>query len=442
MSITTQVSAERVALSEGISDLVVLAAEQEQWPLADGEPVPLTVRGSAYFVPGGEAPAQQSTIPAEAVLLETTTVTVTGPGDTISPTLTAENSQAGFITWVWEILDSDQASNGVGRFVETVTDFGIPEETQQVLVPGLFSSSLASAVPGSSIHDLAFVYDALPANGALLSFELYRVPMVVTEDGTSVIDYPLNDPAPAEGDELEHSPEHLDWVCTPDNLVFDNLDDPELVTEPGEYPSPEVETDGYAMYIWVESLRSNDDELETIARGECGEPAELTFVLDATTAAASNAPNLGAVEHGFETWDTAEITGYVPVGATIAFEAYLADSEAPLCTADTLAWVSEPVDIAGGISYPEESPLHVTGAAHVFDPAFDTTLYWVEVTYDALGREISRGECGDPLETVGLKGAKAIGTGGVVALGAAAVFFIVATGAYLSSRRRRGAPAA
>lgn len=34
----------------------------------------------------------------------------------------------------------------------------------------------------------------------------------------------------------------------------------------------------------------------------------------------------------------------------------------------------------------------------MFDPDVDSRLYFVAVTYDALDREVNRGECGDPDE--------------------------------------------
>src|SRR5690606_9905847 len=97
------------------------------------------------------------------------------------------------------------------------------------------------------------------------------------------------------------------------------------------------------------------------------------------------------------------------------------------------------IDLEGGL-HPEGSPLEVTGETHVFNPDVDSALYWVAVVKDELGREVHRGACGDPDETIGLKGQKLIATGVPLAVGGAAGGLLLLGGLALATtaiRRRR-----
>lgn len=123
-------------------------------------------------------------------------------------------------------------------------------------------------------------------------------------------------------------------------------------------------------------------------------------------------------------------------------DAYLvpanASNVALACTADTLEWTSADVSVEGDF-YADDAPLDVSSESHVFDPDVDSTLYFVAVTYDALDREVNRGECGDPDETLGLKGQKLIASGadmtpGIIVFAAS---LAIGGGALVVRRRRR-----
>ena len=132
-----------------------------------------------------------------------------------------------------------------------------------------------------------------------------------------------------------------------------------------------------------------DTDGTVLARGECGAddetlPAGTYDVV--TTAEAERAPVLGdqVVVH-----DTAEATGTVPTDATLTFELYTWEPGAQAVCEEPL-WVSDPVPfVLGGTTSPEV----------LVDP-LSGDLGFVEVVHGTDGRELSRGECGAPGETI------------------------------------------
>ena len=485
LNTVTEVAHPELALGQATVDTMNVSVENGEWIQVDGENIPVEYRGRAYFVPGAEAPEQDDTVPADAELLDTVTMTVTGPGDYVMPASRGEEYRQGFITWVWEIADADQAEEFRGMTDEWVDDFGVPAETAKVLLPKVETLSQAGSGLGGTIRDTAFVTETMPVRGAELTFEAYAIPMVQDEDGKWVIDYPATEPTPGEEspateDDLDETPaptpapdkeQDWSWVVNEENLIGSNRDGGEFITENGTYHSEDYTVSDYRKVLWVESLWTVpmeppvDETVEEgeelpgtepteelgaeykrnlIHRGVVGIPNETSFVVDVKTYAMSASGQNTGVEHGVETWDTAELTGYVPENGTIEFEAYVVpvgDSAkvAEQCTTERLAWTSPSVALDGGL-YPEGSPLEVTGDAHVFNPDVDSALYWVAVVKDELGREVHRGLCGDPDETIGLKGQKLIATDAPFAIGGAVVGLLLLSGLFFAiSRRRRNA---
>lgn len=434
------VAADITAVSRVTSATVALGAEaqdtlrvstEDMWPMvknADDElvNVPVTFRGTAYHYPGAEAPEVTDTVPAEAVLIDTVMLDVAAPGDYTPDSVTVPTVTDGFVVWVWEILDADQPAEYRGMVSEWHDSFGLADETQRIELPSVTTQAIAGINLGEQAYDIANVTGPVPVGGSQLTFAAYKVPMVAGEDGIEHIAYP-------EGVE----PGDLTWVCAVENLVFDTNDAPIEVTEPGSYQSDSFTPDDYGMYLWVETLTDNAGTF--ILRGECGEPNETTYVIDVTTRAWTEAGVQAEVsDNGAKVWDTAEVIGYVPTGATISFEAYRGKTITEACTAEAV-WVSPEQELAEGL-YRE--PLAVTGAAwETTALSYDTTLYWVEVTRDELGREISRGECGDPNETAGLKGSMVLSAGSDIApvVGGGIAVLVLAAGALLFASRRRKA---
>ena len=113
---TSDVAAARV-VDEGapISDTFTAAAKADygdgQWLAVDGKNVPVTYVGTAYWT--GERPAAQAaSVPADAKVLGSATLTFDGPG-TQTATLEGVQVPSGFVTWVWKVVKADQAAQVV-----------------------------------------------------------------------------------------------------------------------------------------------------------------------------------------------------------------------------------------------------------------------------------------------------------------------------------------
>ncbi|MCS3442213.1 hypothetical protein [Microbacterium phyllosphaerae] len=432
-TVTTEVVEKDVLLSGPAADTATVTPEG-LWLQQDGENDPVVGRWDAYYDPRAAEDIDEvagTMIPEEAVHLGTVTETLISPGTVSTPTeledgaIQVPASGEGSIVWVFSILRDDQPGTG-DYVVEVVDNYGVPTEISTILQPEVTTQAAAGGRIGESIYDTASVSGHLPANGAQLTFDLYKVPMVQNEDGSWDIDYPTTDDDTEvfddDGASTEFEPGDLSWVCTANNLVATD-ETGTTVHETGDYRSFDHEVDEHGKYLWVEKLWSipgtDEDgvpiaERELIHAGGCGVPEEISFALDVKTIAMSDTGATTGIEHGISVWDTARLTGYIPEGGRVNFEAYLVPAGTTMCTADTLAWTSDDVPLDGGF-YDKEHPLEVTSEPHTFTPDVDSTLYFVAVTYDALGREVNRGECGDPDETLGLKGQKLIATDGTAA---------------------------
>ena len=143
----------------------------------------------------------------------------------------------------------------------------------------------------------------------------------------------------------------------------------------------------------------------------------------------------------FSRWDKAILNGYVPEGATVTIVGYQTSTSTPVteaCTAETQVyeWTSEP--LLGGMA----ENLEIDSAK--FTPeklGTNTKVYFIETTKDALGRTVSTGECGEPDETLGVKGDGTIAfTGGsetpALFAGGLALLTLFAASALAMTRRR------
>jgi len=441
ISATSQVTAEQVAIGDEITDVLTVASTGDWLIGDDGERIPVVFRGTPYYVPGSEAPAQSAAVPAEAVALGNVFITADGPGEYTSPSLNAPIvAGGGWISWVWEIRPEDQPAAVRGYVGAWSDEFGIPAETQEVISPTVTTQAQPGAKLGQEITDTAIIDGPIPADGAELTFELFEVPLVGPDaDGRYTPAYPDGVDA---GD--------FSWVCTADNLVFTTA--PVTITEGGEYVSEGFAPDDYGRYVWVETLTAQDGNGGTVvlARDECGIAEETSFIVDVTTRAVTNSPDITTPT----LWDTASIVGYIPDGGSVTFSAYRqADAELPknedgsidftsVCSDDTLVFTSEPVELEGGLY--REQPLAVTGGGYEAEAWSDVSkVYWVERTYDALGRLVSSGDCGDARETTSVTAITAASTGMafgtwliVGGAGAATLAFVVLALFLVSGRRK------
>lgn len=386
----SQVTAPEIGLGGTVGDVLSVAIAEGSWLERDGAPIRAVFEGTAYFVAGDQAPVASADVPANATVIGTATITATGPGEyPASSEVTAPSATAGWITWVWSLAAGEHAA-----YFEPWTDwFGLPAETTRVSPPTVTTLAVPAVAIGDPVHDTAIVGGIVPAPHALLVFDAYL--QVSGEPPT----------------------------CDASTLAWSSSDQPIQITEVGNYLSPETRFEEYGTYFWVESLFSHDGQL--IHRGVCGLPDETTLVApgDVVTLATADV-TLGKPAH-----DTARVTGLVPQGAILVFEAHRQDSpDGPLCDETTLVFTSEAVDVTGPGDYRSSST--------TFDEP--GTYFWVETLLDRNGEPLQRGECGAEGETTrvgNLLAATGVSVIPVIVLGLALAMLGLAMG--ISSRRRR-----
>ena len=283
---------------------------------------------------------------------------------------------------------------------------GIENETTRVAPPTAVTDAQPGAKLGGQASDTATVTGTLPTDGARLQFTAYQVPMMQTIDGAWAVDAPVTIAAADD----------MSWVCTDENLAF--TDPGVLIFEAGSYRSASFTTVEHGKYIWQETLiwdkpvldvngdpvLDGDGQPQTVPvvlhQDECGLAFETAFVVDVNTKAFTS-DGSGPAAFGEYMWDTAELIGYMPEGGSMNFEVYQSKKgAAPVCAADNLlATLPSDAPVVGGL-YTADAPLKVTSKRWKNQVDYDSDVYFVEVTTDSEGREVSRGVCGDPDETV------------------------------------------
>ncbi|MGZ0069865.1 hypothetical protein [Microbacterium arborescens] len=434
--LSSQIAESVVALSGRGDDTVVVEADGVWLNQKDGAgKLPVTLTGEYIYWPAeaGE-PTPTEALPEEASIVGVVRMDVTEPGRYKASTaagfdeLTVPAVGEGWMTWRWSVRDADQAEALRGHVRETSELIADPTQTQEIGQPEISTLAQAGARPGQTMTDTAIIAGTVPATGLDLSFAAYNVPFGA--DGQPVW--------PGE-------PGDYSLFCTPENLVYDNHATPQRITTTGEYVSPEVPTNEYAMTLWVERAVTTEDTPQVIVEGKCGLPNETTFTGKVTTKAVTSngAPTVAA---GDQVWDTVLLEGAVPDGGTVEVELHQwkvgADA---VCTEQTRVWSSEPVALKGGM-YQEGMSVDFGQLGQKYTlPAVesDTRFGFVETTRDREGRIVSQGECGEPDETVTVEGTKLARTGGATDLGMVAGIaggvLLIGAVAFLAARRRQAA---
>lgn len=163
--------------------------------------------------------------------------------------------------------------------------------------------------------------------------------------------------------------------------------DPIPVTQAGVYVSPTTSVSTAGNVYWIETLYDSGGEV--LVEGTCGAPGETTVVTEQPEELTVTTIAVPQVTLGEPAHDTAKVTGTVPEGSTLTFEAYRQDGDTATCTPEELVFTSDPVTVIG--------PGEYASGEVVFEQV--GTYYWIETVHDSGGEVIHRGLCGAPNET-------------------------------------------
>ncbi len=262
-------------------------------------------------------------------------------------------TEAGFYVLVTTFTGDDRVQPYASSPADVLERFYVPPTGTEVPV-SVITQATPEALVGAPFEDTALVQGTTIPDGAFLIFRAYG-------------------PHPADADPVCESP------------FFESDEIP--VTQAGVYRSGATTVTTPGNVYWVETLY--DAEGAVIAEGECGAPGETTVIRDQAEDLIVKTNAVPTVVLGEAAHDGATVTGTVPVGARLSFEAYRQDGDTATCIAEELVFTSAVIELDGPGEYRSD------------DVTFDQvgTYYWVETVTDADGTILHRGLCGAPDET-------------------------------------------
>ncbi len=262
-------------------------------------------------------------------------------------------TEPGFYVLVTTFEGDDRVQSYQSSPADVLERFYVPPAGTEVPVT-VVTQATPEALVGEPFSDTALVQGTTIPDGAYLVFRAYG-------------------PHPAEAGA----------VCESPFYVSDEIP----VNGAGIYRSGTTTVTDPGNVYWVETLYNADDDV--IVEGTCGAPGETTVVSEQPEDLRVKTNAVPTVVLGEPARDVATVTGTVPEGARLVFEAYRQHTGEALCTADELVFTSAVIDLDG--------PGEYTSDEVVFDEV--GTYYWVETVIDKDGLILHRGLCGAPDET-------------------------------------------
>lgn len=354
----------------------VLQGATEWRRLADGSYLPVVAHGTLYG-PFTERPHPSPVPPADAPIVGSESLTLSGPGTASSPgSLVAPT--AGFYTWVWSIAAEAQPEAVRRHLPDEYSfsdDFGLVAETHVVPI----DLAAVSAVTANEIGLGGTVGDELTValeSGSWLTID--GTPVPASFEGTAY--FVPGDEPPAVADAAPTDAVVL-GTATVTASAPGTYRASSSVTAPGA-------TAGYITWVWRLSPSSATSAWFLPWSDRFGLPNETTRV-SAPTVVTRAMPGSAV---GDSAHDTAIVGGIVPIPApNLVFEAYLQSSDDPVCDESTRVFDSS------------NDPITVTAPGEYVSPPADFTRYgtyfWIETLYASTGEVLHRGECGAPGET-------------------------------------------
>ena len=262
-------------------------------------------------------------------------------------------TEPGFYVLVTTFAGDDRVQPYASSPADVLERFYVPPTNTEVPVT-VVTQATPEAFVGEPFFDTALVQGTSIPDGAYLVFRAYGP-----------------------------HPEEAGPVCEVPFYESDEIP----VSQAGVYRSGTTTVDTAGNVYWVESLYNADGEI--IAEGVCGAPGETTVVKEQPEELTVKTNAIPTVELGDPAHDVATITGTVPDGARLVFEAYRQDSDTATCTPEELVFTSTVIELNGPGEYrSDEVIFEMVG-----------TYYWVETVTDVDGATLHRGVCGAPDET-------------------------------------------
>lgn len=262
-------------------------------------------------------------------------------------------TEPGFYVLVTTFTGDDRVQPYQSSPADVLERFYVPPTGNEIPV-SVITQATPQALVGEPFSDTALVQGTKIPDGTYLVFRAYG-------------------PHPADA-----SP-----VCEAPFFESDAIP----VTQAGIYRSGTTSVDAAGNVYWIETLYTADGE--TLAEGECGAPGETTVVKEQPEELSVKTNAVPTVTLGDPAHDVATVTGTVPNGARLVFEAYRQDGDTATCTPAELVFTSTVIELDGPGQYRSDEVI------------FDRTgvYYWVETVTDADGTILHRGVCGAPDET-------------------------------------------
>lgn len=262
-------------------------------------------------------------------------------------------TEPGYYVLVTTFTGDDRVQPYASSPADVLERFYVPPTGTEVPV-SVITQATPEAFVGQPFEDTALVQGTTIPDGAYLVFRAYG-------------------PHPAEAGAACETP------------FFESAEIP--VTQAGVYRSGTTTADAAGNVFWVETLYGADGEV--IAEGTCGAPGETTVIREQPEHLTVKTNAVPEVVLGDPAHDVATVTGTVPDGAQLVFEAYRQDGESATCTPEELVFTSKSINLDGPGEYRSDEV--------VFDQA--GVYYWVETVTGADGAVLHRGLCGAPDET-------------------------------------------
>lgn len=262
-------------------------------------------------------------------------------------------TEPGFYVLVTTFTGDDRVQPYASSPADVLERFYVPPTGTDIPVT-VVTQATPEAFVGEPFSDAALVQGTKIPDGAYLVFRAYGPHLA---DAGAVCEVPFY-----ESDEIP-------------------------VTQAGVYRSGTTTVTEPGNVYWVESLYNADGKI--IAEGVCGAPGETTVVKEQPEDLIVKTNAVPTVQLGDPAHDVATVTGTVPNGARLVFEAYRQDSDTAICTPEELVFTSTTIDLDGPGEYRSDEV--------IFDRV--GTYYWVETITDEDGTILHRGVCGAPDET-------------------------------------------